>query len=64
MPASRARAKSGCKCAMSSDAARIWRLFQSYQPAGVMAIIAKSYQPVSTAASNTDCAFSWVERPK
>ena len=63
IPEARTRSRNGPSSAMGRVSRAMPLLSQSYQPAGVIAIWARSYQPVATAASRTRCAFWWVLSP-
>ena len=64
IPAFLAAANTGCNSCIFFEPAKMSLLAKSYQPAGVIAICARLYQPVSAAANNTCSAFSWVLIPK
>ncbi len=64
MPDSRAFSSTGWRPVIGFEPSRMLLLSQSYQPPGVIAIIARSYQPVLAAVRSTFSAFRWVLRPR
>ena len=64
MPDSRAFSSTGWRPVIGFEPSRTRLLSQSYQPPGVIAIIARSYQPVLAAVRSTFSALRWVLRPR